>query len=248
MKNIAMRLTYDGTHYHGWQRQKNGLAVQQVVEDALSELLGRPVQVTGCSRTDAGVHALDYVLNFYADTEIPMERLPYALNYRLPNDVCALSAWLVDADFHARFSAAGKRYVYKIWNGRFRSPFEQRYSWYLPYRLDKEAMIQAAPCFEGTRDFAGFMAAGGDQKTTVRTVRLCRAAVDAERPELITVTVEADAFLYNMVRIIAGTLADIGRGKISAAELPAIIESCDRTRGGVTAPPEGLFLKKVYYL
>lgn len=247
MKNIAMRITYDGTNYHGWQRQKNGITVQQVVEDALSALLGKPVQVTGCSRTDAGVHALDYVLNFYADPNIPVEKFPYALNYRLPDDISALEAWEVDGKFHARFSAAGKRYIYQIWNGRIRSPFVRKYSWYLPYRLDRTAMVKAAPCFEGTHDFAGFMAAGGDQKTTVRTVRHCRVSLDAEQPERLSVAVEADAFLYNMVRIIAGTLADVGLGKIAAEELPEIIQSCDRTRGGITAPPEGLFLKKVYF-
>lgn len=245
MKNTAMRITYDGTNYHGWQRQKNGITVQQVIEDALSDLTGEKVQVTGCSRTDAGVHALDYVLNFRTDTAIPTEKLPYALNYRLPDDISALDAWEVGDDFNARFSASGKRYIYKIWNGRIKSPFERRYSWYLPYKLDKDAMINAAPYFEGTHDFAGFMAVGGDQKTTVRNVRHCRVTAD-DSTELIEVAVEADAFLYNMVRIITGTLADVGLNKIPPDGIPGIIKSRDRKMGGVTAPPEGLFLKKVY--
>ncbi len=242
-----MWIRYDGTNYHGWQRQKNGISVQQAVETALSALTGEAVQVTGCSRTDAGVHALEYCFHFHTETEIPAERLPYALNYHLPKDISAISAREMPEEFHARFSARGKRYVYRIWNSGIRNPFVSRYSWQMPYRLDVTAMIKAAPMLEGTHDFAGFMAAGGNQKTTVRTVTRCRVEQDADQPELICVTVEADAFLYNMVRIITGTLVEIGLGRIRIEDLPAIIESCDRTRCGLTAPPQGLFLKKVYY-
>ncbi len=247
MKNFAMLIRYDGTNYHGWQRQKNGISVQQAVETALSDLTGVTVEVTGCSRTDAGVHALEYLFHFHSETEIPAERLPYALNYHLPKDISALSAWEMPQEFHARFSAKGKRYIYRIWNSGLRNPFVSRYSWQMPYKLDVDAMIKAAPMLEGTHDFAGFMAAGGSQKTTVRTVTLCRVERDSEQRELITVTVEADAFLYNMVRIITGTLVEIGLGRIRIEDLPAIIESCDRKQCGLTAPPQGLFLKKVYY-
>lgn len=247
MKNIAMRILYDGTNYHGWQWQKNAVTVQQVIQDALTELTGSPVKVTGCSRTDAGVHALDYVFNFHSDTNIPVEKLPYALNYRLGRDISAVSAREVPSEFSARFSAKGKRYIYRIWNAGTQNPFLTRYSWHLPYRLNVSDMKRAAPLFEGTHDFAGFMAAGGDQKTTVRTIRLCCVETDPQQPESITVTVEADAFLYNMVRIITGTLAEIGLGRIAPDALPSIIESCDRRKCGLTAPPQGLFLKKVYY-
>lgn len=247
MKNIAMAVLYDGTAYHGWQRQENAVTVQQTVEEALSKLTGEQIRVTGCSRTDAGVHALDYIFNFRSETGIPVEKLPYALNYHLGSDISATGAWEVPEDFNARFSARGKRYIYRIWNSQMRNPFLNRYSWHIPYRLDTAAMCHAAPIFEGTHDFAGFMAAGGSQKTTVRTVRLCRAEEDPEQPGLITVTVEADAFLYNMVRIMTGTLAEIGLGRISAESLPAIIESCDRRQSGLTAPPQGLFLKRVYF-
>lgn len=247
MKNIAMRILYDGTNYHGWQWQKNGITVQQVIEDALSELTGAPVKVTGCSRTDAGVHALDYVFSFRSGTGIPVDKLPYALNYRLGRDISAVCAWEVPPDFSARFSARGKRYIYRIWNARMQNPFLTRYSWHIPYHLDTAAMAAAAPLLEGTHDFAGFMASGGDQKTTVRTIRLCAAETDPQQPESITVTVEADAFLYNMVRIITGTLAEIGMGRIRPEELPGIISSRDRRKCGLTAPPQGLFLKKVYY-
>ncbi len=247
MKNVAMRLTYDGSKYHGWQFQKNGITVQQTLEEALSEITGEEIKITGCSRTDAGVHALDYVMNFTTNTSIPTEKLPYALNYRLNNDIAALEAWDVDENFNARFSSKGKKYIYKIWNGRIRNPFFVGYSWYLPYNLDKEKMVEAAKCFVGKHDFSAFMAAGGSQKTTVRTVRECSVSFDDENKELITVTVEADAFLYNMVRIITGTIVEAGFGKILSSDIPQIIKSCDRRRSGVTAPPEGLFLKKVFY-
>ncbi len=247
MKTIAMAIRYDGTGFHGWQRQKNGISVQQAVETALLALTGEPVQVTGCSRTDAGVHALDYVFHFQTETNIPAKRLPYALNYHLDKRISAIEAWEMPEDFHARFSAQGKRYIYRIWNSGIRNPFLARYSWQVPYRLDVDAMVKAAPMLEGTHDFAGFMAAGGNQKTTVRTVRLCKVERDMEQPELITVAVEADAFLYNMVRIITGTLVEVGLGRIPASTIPEIIESRDRRRCGLTAPPQGLFLKKVYY-
>ena len=247
MKNIAMRLIYDGSKYHGWQYQKNGITVQQTLEEALSDITGEEIKVTGCSRTDAGVHALDYVMNFVTNTSIPTDKLPYALNYRLNNDIVALDAWEADADFSARFSSKGKRYIYKIWNGKIRNPFFVGYSWYLPYNLERDMMTEAAKYFVGTHDFSAFMAVGGSQKTTVRTIRECSVEFDNDHSELIIVTVEADAFLYNMVRIITGTIVEAGFGKILPEDIPQIINSCDRRRSGATAPPEGLFLKKVYY-
>ena len=244
MKNIALRLMYDGTNYHGWQLQKNGISVQEVIQNALSELTGENISVTGCSRTDAGVHAFDYVLNFMSDTNIPLEKLPYAINNRLNNDICVKKAIEVGMDFNARFSNDGKRYVYRIWNGRIRNPFYMGYSWHFPYKLDIETMKKAAAYFEGTYDFSAFMASGGSQNTTVRTIRNCFVEANGE---LIEITVEADAFLYNMVRIIVGTLANVGLSKIKADEILSIIKSGDRKNSGPTAPPEGLFLKKVYY-
>ncbi len=244
MKNIAMRLTYDGKNYHGWQYQKNGITVQQTIEEALSRITGEDIKVTGCSRTDAGVHALDYVLNFKTQTNIPTEKIPYALNYHLSGDITALSAWEADENFNARFSSRGKRYIYKIWNGKMRNPFYRGYSWYLPYTIDREKMKAAAEHFVGTHDFSAFMAAGGSQKTTVRTVSECFVVCDGD---LITVTVAANAFLYNMVRIITGTLAEVGMGKIEPEDIPGIIASGDRRESGLTAPPEGLFLEEVLY-
>ncbi len=247
MKNIAMRITYVGTNYHGWQYQENGITVQEAVETAIRKTTGAPVRVTGCSRTDAGVHALDYVLNFRSDTKIPLERLPYALNYHLGGDITAIEAWEAEPEFNARFSARGKRYVYNIWNHVFKNPFMAGYSWHFPYKLDVERMKKAAAAFVGTHDFKGFMASGGQQKTTVRTIRVCTAERDENTPELIKITVEADAFLYNMVRIIAGTLADVGTGRLEPEAMADIIGGGDRRLGGITAPPQGLFLKKVYF-
>lgn len=248
MKNLAVRICYDGTDFHGWQRQKNGNTIQQTIEEGLSSLTGEDIQITGCSRTDAGVHALDYVFNFKSDTTIPPERLPFALNQQLKNDsISILECWEESMDFNARFNSKGKRYIYRIYNSKIKNPFFSGYSWYIPYDMNKSAMITAAPYFEGTYDFSGFMATGGSQKTTVRTIRCCRVETDRDNPHLLTITVEADAFLYNMVRIITGTLCEVGFGRILPEDIPKIIDKCDRKAGGLTAPPQGLFLKKVYY-
>jgi len=158
-----------------------------------------------------------------------------------------VSAADADDDFNARFSANGKRYVYKIWNSTLQNPFTAKYSWHFPYKLDVDEMKKASEQFCGTHDFSAFMAAGGSQKTTVRTVRDCAVNISSEWEQQIEIEVEADAFLYNMVRIITGTLADVGTGRISVDDVKRIIESCDRREAGMTAPPQGLFLKKVFY-
>lgn len=248
MRNIAVKIMYDGRNYHGWQIQKNGITVQERLENVLSALTGEKIAVCGCSRTDSGVHALEYVFNFKSGTKIPSERLPYAINTHLGNDdIAAVAAKDVDDEFNARFSSNGKRYVYKIWNSALQNPFTAKYSWHFPYKLDVEKMREAASFFCGTHDFSAFMAAGGSQKTTVRTIHDCRVDVNREWSEQIEIEVEADAFLYNMVRIITGTLTDVGTGRKSCDEIPEIIRKCDRRGAGMTAPPEGLFLKKVFY-
>ena len=248
MKNIAVKIMYDGSHYHGWQFQPNGITVQERMESVLSELTGEKISVCGCSRTDSGVHALEYVFNFRSETKIPPERLPYAINTHLENDdISALCATYVDDDFNARFSSKGKRYIYKIWNSNLQNPFTAKYSWFVPYRLDVEKMKKAAKLFVGTQDFSAFMAAGGSQKTTIRTIRDCLVRESLEWEQQLEIEVEADAFLYNMVRIISGTLVEVGTGRRSAEDIKDIIRSCDRRESGMTAPPEGLFLKKVFY-
>lgn len=248
MKNIAVKIMYDGAKYHGWQNQKNGITVQSRMEEVLSKLSGEAVSVCGCSRTDAGVHALEYVFNFKSDIKIPLEKLPYAINNNLLGDsITAVMAWEASDDFSARFSSTGKKYVYKIWNSYTENPFTAKYSWHVPYKLNFEDMKEAAKHFCGTHDFSAFMAAGGSQKTTVRTVRELTMSRSADWDEQIEIEIEADAYLYNMVRIIAGTLMEVGVGKIRPQDIPIIIESRDRAKAGMTAPPEGLFLKKVFY-
>lgn len=243
----AMEISYDGTRYHGWQRQNNGISIQQKVEEILSSCLGEPIQVTGCSRTDAGVHALSYILHFDSFMRIPAEKLADAFNSEHPAGIIAKRAWLTESTFHARYSAAGKTYRYAFWNARMRSPFTEQYSWHIPYPLKTEQMQKACSAFVGKHDFSGFMSAGGGQKTTVRTVRRCEMLKDLQWQEQWILEIEADGFLYNMVRIIAGTLAAIGNGKIAVSDLPDIVASCERSRAGQTAPPQGLFLKEVYY-
>ena len=248
MKNIALKIMYDGTNYHGWQFQKNGITVQERIEAVLSGLLEEKISVCGCSRTDAGVHALEFVLNFKSETTIPLERLPYTINTHLgDDDISVIAAREVSDDFNARFSAKGKCYEYRIWNSNIQNPFEAKYSWHVPYKLDVEEMKKAAEKFCGTHDFSAFMAAGGSQKTTVRTVHFCRVLWDEKEPHKIKIEIGANAFLYNMVRIIAGTLVEVGTGRKTAEEIEKIISDCDRRGAGQTAPPEGLFLKEVFY-
>lgn len=248
MRNIAVKIMYDGAAYHGWQFQKNGITVQERLETVLSELTGEKISVCGCSRTDSGVHALEYIFNFKSNTQIPIDRLPYAINNSLTKDsISAVSAWYEAGSFNSRFSSLGKRYVYKIWNSNIANPFTSKYSWFVPYKLDIEKMKRAARQFCGTHDFSAFMAAGGSQKTTIRTIRDCIVKQSSEWQEQLEIEVEADAFLYNMVRIIAGTLVEVGVGRIEEDSISEIIASCDRRRAGMTAPPEGLFLKKVFY-
>lgn len=244
MRNIKLTLSYDGTNYHGWQAQKNAITVQEVLENAISSLTGVKPKLTGCSRTDTGVHAIRFVCNFKSETKIPCDKLPLAINTKLPEDIICLLAEDADENFNSRYSAKKKCYTYYIQNSRFPDVFKVNYAWHFPYTLDLEKMKKAASAFIGEHDFIGFAASGFTVKTTVRTIY----SLDVEKEgDLIKITVVGNGFLYNMVRIIAGTLAFSGCGKINADEMPDIIASCDRKRAGITAPPEGLFLTEVYY-
>lgn len=248
MSNFALEIMYDGTNFHGWQRQENGITVQQAVEEALSKLMGQEISVCGCSRTDSGVHALSYVLNFSVDKDILPDKIVLAFNNLVQTEeIRARKCIIVSDDFSARFSNDGKTYVYKIWNSKIKNPFTAKYSWYVPFLLDFEKMEQAAREFEGTYDFTAFMAKGGSQKSTVRTVNKCIVKRSRDWSEQIELEIEANAYLYNMVRIITGTVVYCGMGKIDPGDIKKIIESRDRTLAGVTAPPQGLFLKEVKY-
>lgn len=244
MKRILLTVEYDGTNYAGWQRQTNGLAVQQVLEEALRQATGEPITVTGASRTDAGVHALGQAVHFDTNSRIPPEKYPFVLNTMLPRDVRVHTGREVPAGFHARFMTCGKRYTYRIINSRHASAIRRNTHVHVPLPLDLAPMQAAAQTLLGQHDFAAFQAAGGTAKTTVRTIT--RAELVRLGDE-ITLTVEGDAFLYNMVRIIAGTLIEIGMGRRSVSAFCEAYDTLDRLRLGVTAPPHGLELTKVWY-
>ena len=237
-------MEYDGTGYAGWQRQTNGLAVQQVLEEALSGACGHPVTVTGSSRTDAGVHALAQQVHFDTDCSIPPQKFPFVLNTMLPPDIRVRSGREVPAGFHARFLSCGKTYTYRILNARHGSALYRNLCWHVPVPLDLKAMASSLPALTGTHDFAAFQAAGGTAKTTVRTLE---PASLLQEGSLITLRVSGNAFLYNMVRIIAGTLAEIGLGRLKPDAFERAILSGNRLDLGMTAPPQGLELTEVRY-
>lgn len=242
--NIKLRLQYDGTEYHGWQIQKNAPTIQQTLKESIYKVTGEEVNLIGCGRTDAGVHAQNYICNFQTESTIPVSRLPYALNTHLPNDIVCLGASEESDDFHANSSAVGKRYVYRILNREFPDAFWNRYAWHYKYPLDTEKMKAAAKPFVGEHDFIGFASSGFTVKTTVREIY----SLDVSREgDIITIDIWGSGFLYNMVRIIAGTLVFTGCNKLDPNDMAKIIESRDRDRAGITAPPQGLCLKEVYY-
>lgn len=275
MRNIALTIAYDGSGFSGWQRQKYRRTVQGEIEAALLRLTGRQINIDGCSRTDAGVHALGQRASFLLDDGgIPAERLPLALNDLLASDrlegtgdIKILEAQEMPLDFHARYSAKGKRYIYRIFNAAERSPFRRTRFYQIEPELDIAAMHEAASHITGTHDFKCFETSSGTpRESTVRTVfalditestatgELCeRAAARGDRNEaesegrIISLSIEGDGFLYNMVRIITGTLVEVGLHKRQPSDTALIIESLDRSRAGHTAPPQGLYLYEIFY-
>lgn len=244
MRNIKLTIQYDGTKYHGWQSQENAVTVQDVLENAVMQITGKRPKIIGCSRTDTGVHAKRFVCNFRSETNIPERKLPLAINTKLPEDVVCIGAEDVEMDFHSRYQAKKKTYTYYIQNSQFPDVFKLNYAWHFPYSLDIDEMKKAAEAFLGEHDFIGFAASGFTVKTTVRTIY----SINVEKVEdLIKITVTGNGFLYNMVRIMAGTLAFCGCGKLKASDMADIIASCDRKRAGITAPAQGLYLTEVYY-
>ena len=244
MKNIALRLRYDGSRYHGWQVQKNAITVAQTMEEALAKVCGERVKLTGCGRTDAGVHALRYCANFHSDCTVPVDRMPLAVNSRLPDDTAVVDAVEVPDDFNAIGSCVKKEYVYKILNSRIPDPFLADRVCFYPQRLDISLMQAAARAFEGTHDFKAVRSEGTQTKTTVRTVYWCRAEKDGD---LITVSICANGFLYNMCRAMVGTMVYASYGKLIPEEIPALLEKRDRRLTGPTMPPQGLYLNRVWY-
>lgn len=246
MRNIKLIIEYDGTNYSGWQVQENGPSIQAEIENALLIITGEKIRIIGSGRTDAGVHARGQTANFKTESKMPADRFSYALNGVMPKDIVIKESCEIPEDFHARYSAKGKKYSYLILNSKFPSALLRNYAYHINYceRLDISRMRKAAECFAGTHDFAGFMSAGSSVKDTIRTIYGITIGCSGE---LIKFTYEGNGFLYNMVRIITGTLVDVGIGKIKAEDIPEIIKSKDRKLAGATAPAHGLYLEEVYY-
>lgn len=243
MNRVRLTLAYDGTFFHGWQLQKNAVTVQEALQNALKVLFDADITVHGCSRTDAGVHAKEFVCHFDAPRPFPLEKLPLALNAHLPDSIGILSAEAAENDFHARFSCKGKTYRYLIHNARLRDPFLEKRAYFYPIPLNAERMNEMAQSYVGENDFAAFMASGSVVQDTVRKMKECSVV---RTGDLITFSVTGNGFLYNMVRIMVGTLILADQGKLDRS-ISEILNSKDRTLAGVTVPPQGLYLEKVYY-
>ncbi len=244
MRRILLVVSYDGTNYHGWQLQKNAVTIEEKLNEAICALTGEELQVIGASRTDAGVHALGNVAVFDTGSEIPAEKFSYALNSRLPEDIVVQESKEVPLDFHPRHTACRKTYEYTILNRVFPLPEYRNRTMFYYGALDVEKMKKAAEAFPGRHDFAAFCSAGAQVETTVREIY----GLSVEKKgELITIRVTGNGFLYNMVRIIAGTLLEVGKGRILPEMVPEIIASCDRAKAGPTAPAKGLRLLEICF-
>lgn len=244
MKRILLTLSYDGTVYHGWQVQPNGITVQEVLQNSLESLLKVRPAVTGCSRTDAGVHAKEFCCHLDCEENLPKEVFLRGLNSVLPKDIAVTDCKDVPSDFHARYNAKGKTYVYRILNCGKKDPFLSRYVWQIEKPLDVGLMNEFCKNIVGTHDFFAFSSSGRTVADTVRTVTECKVEKNGDIVEL---KITADGFLYNMVRIIVGTAVDVSCGRISPDITREIFETKDRGKAGITAPPQGLILEKVYY-
>ena len=247
MRNLKVTLQYDGTDFVGWQRQDTGVSIQGLLEDALAPIEGAAVVVHGAGRTDAGVHALAQIATFGLHASIDAATLVRALNGVLPPAVRVTAAEDVDQGFHARFSAVGKVYEYRLVNAPFISPFLHRYAWHVPGRLDLAAIRDASRLLTGRRDFEAFQGSGSDVASTVRTIHALEWQDGHGHDEPTIVRIQGDGFLRHMVRNIVGTLVEIGSGRWPAAEMTSILESRNRARAGRTAPALGLFLVRVLY-
>jgi tRNA pseudouridine38-40 synthase len=244
MRTLKLVLEYDGFDYCGWQVQAAAPTLQGVTEAALEKILGERVRIHGAGRTDAKVHALGQVASFRCPSNIPAIALQRALNSLLPPDVAVHEVQEASADFHARFSALGKMYVYRILNRPIRAPMRLRYVWQIPQTLDLPAMVLAALCLQGTHDFKSFQATGSGVKTTERTLRELTVARAGDE---IVISCTANGFLRHMVRNIVGTLVEVGRGVRSPADVKRILDGRDRRLAGAMAPPQGLCLARVLY-
>lgn len=244
MRRLIITIQYDGSGYHGWQVQNNALTVQEVFQNAVEKVFKKRLDVKGCSRTDAGVHANEYVLTLDTEMSIPNDGVIMGLNSDLPDDIAVIDCKEGDLDFHPRYSCVTKEYVYKLYNGKIRNPFYADYAYHYRYPVDADYLNEQAQAFVGTYDYSGFCSSKNDVEDTVRTVK---AFSVFRQGDMVYFKVEADGFLYNMVRIMVGTLLFVSQGKIKKDTLKDVILSKDRKRAGKTAPPQGLYLNKINY-
>ncbi len=245
MRNIKIIVEYDGTCYHGWQRQPNGITIQQVLEEKISTITQEKIKVIGSGRTDAGVHAINQVANFKTKSLIGVSNLLRGINSLLPKDIVVKELSEVDDGFHARYDARSKVYSFNIYNSCIRSALYRNYSWNIYDPLNVNAMREAIILLKGTHDFSSFCGANDDASNHIRTV--IDVSIETKGDHMISITIEANGFLRHMVRNIVGTLVDAGKGKLTSTEFLEIMECKDRTKAGMTAPPQGLFLKEVRY-
>lgn len=246
MRNIKAIIEYDGTNYSGFQKQtkQNVLTIQETLESCLMRVLKEPIKIIGAGRTDAGVHAQGQVINFFTGCQIPLERLPLALNSKLPNDIVVKEVKEVKPDFHARKSARGKYYLYKIHNNFIPTAFYRNLMYCVPYEIDENMIRNGCRLFIGTHNFRGFCSSGTSIKSFERTIYTFELT---RQGDLWEFHIKGNGFLYNMVRIIVGTLLELGRGKRDLASITAALEKGERHLAGQTAPPHGLYLQEVYY-
>ncbi len=244
MERVLLKISYLGTNYHGWQVQPNGITIQEVLQSKIEQMYKDRINLTGCSRTDAGVHALEFYCHYDAPFHIEEESIVLGLNSVLPKDIAVKKAQYVPDDFHSRYSAKGKNYIYIIDNTKIHNPFNNKRSWHIERSLDCELMNEFCKIIIGKHDFRGFSSSGRTVEDTVRTVTECSVKKDGNK---IIFSVSADGFLYNMVRIIVGTAIEVSDGKIKVDDVNDILYSKERSRAGITAPPDGLYLNKVFY-
>lgn len=244
MRNIKLTIEYDGKDFNGWQKQPNKLNIQGEIERAIYNITKEEVDLIGSGRTDAGVHALGQVANFKTNSQISIEKLPLAINSQLKNSIVIKEAEEVNERFHSRYNAKHKTYRYIINNSKCGTAIYRNLEYSYPFKLDAEKMKQASKYFEGEHDFKAFKSSGTSSKNSVRTIY---KAIVKQEGEKIIIELTGNGFLYNMVRIIAGTLLDVGLGKIQPEEIPEMIESKDRQRAGKTLPAHGLYLVEVKY-
>lgn len=244
LKNIKLIVEYDGTNYCGWQIQKNGKTIQETIENAIVEVTGEDVKLIGSSRTDAGVHAKMYVCNFSTSSTIPPDKIGIVIDHKLPEDIVILKSEEVDSTFHSRYSSKGKMYSYTILNRNERAAIGRNYAYQYGRNIDVEAMKKAAVYFLGKHDFSAFKSTGSSVKDNIRTITEVRVE---KYGDYIKIYVAGDGFLYNMVRIMVGTLLEVGEKKVNPEYVKEIIQSKDRKKAGKVVPAKGLCLEKVFF-